>query len=144
MKNAEWEKLAVRLRSSGVVVYPVALGGELRKAGEIKAGKKLSDIDAQLRSGFADADRALREIAQMSGGLAFFPRVPAEFGRIYPRISAALRHEYSLGFAPPAHDARYHRLEVRLLDKNGRQLAPNAGHSAYQWRARPGYISPGP
>ncbi|NDQ56333.1 MAG: VWA domain-containing protein [Acidipila sp.] len=141
LRNREWEKLAARLRAAGVVVYSVALGGGLREPARRKAGQSESGTAAQLRIGFAAADRALREMAQLSGGLALFPQGPADLRPMYRHFSIALRHEYSLGFAPPSHDARYHRIEVRVLDKKGRQIAPAAD---YHLRARPGYISPSP
>ena len=141
LRSREWEQLAARLRAAGVVVYSVALGGDLREPARRKAGESESGAAAQLRIGFAAADRALREMAQLSGGLALFPRSPADLRPIYRHFSSALRHEYSLGFAPPFHDARYHRIEVRVLDKRGRQVAPAPG---YHLRARPGYTSPSP
>lgn len=141
----DWEKLATRLRSAGVVVYPVALGGELREpGGRDGRGNKPGDTAAQIRSGFERANHALREIADLSGGIAFFPHDAADFSRIYPRVSGALRHQYSLGFVPAARDARYHHIEVRVLDLHGRQLAPGKGRSRYQLQARPGYLAQAP
>lgn len=144
-ENKEWEKLVAHLRAAGVVVYPVALGGELRHAGRgdsRRAGP--GGAKAQVSAGFERADRALREMAQLSGGLVFFPRDASDFNTIYRRISEALRHEYSLGFIPPNRDARYHHLEVRVFDSRGRQIAPGEGRSGYQLRARPGYVAPAP
>jgi Ca-activated chloride channel family protein len=139
--SARWEALAGRLRSSGVVVYPVALGGELRDAGRTK---KDSPPGNEAPAGFERADRDLNEIARLTGGHAYFPRKPEEFTGIYRNLSSTLRHDYSLAFAPPARDARYHRLEVQVLDAKGRPLAPLKGHSGYAVRARPGYTAPGP
>ena len=144
-ESKEWEKLTSRLQAKGVVVYPVALGGELRDpASRSAAQKSPSAAAAQVRSGFALADRALRDMAQLSGGLAFFPRKTSDVAHIYRRISSTLRHQYSLGFVPPARDARAHRIEVRVLDAQGRPLAPGDGRSGYQIQARPGYVSPSP
>ncbi len=143
--NKDWEKLAERLRAAGVVVYPVALGGELHNAGRGESkDARPGAAAAQVSAGFERADRVLREMAQLSGGVVFFPRDAADFRRAYRRISGALRHEYSLGFVPPKTDARYHNIEVRVLDTHGRQLAPGQRHSGYELQARPGYMSPAP
>jgi VWFA-related protein len=144
-ENEGWEKLASRLRASGVVVYPVALGGELRDPGNRSGAQNAqSAAAAQVRAGFDRADHALREMAQLSGGLAFFPRRASDFAAFYRRISSAMRHEYSLGFVPPTRDARTHKIEVRVFDAHGRQLAPGEGRSRYQVQARPGYVAPAP
>lgn len=145
LDGKEWEKLAAHLRAAGVVVYPVALGGELRDTGRGESQRtNPGAATGQVSAGFERADRALREMAQLSGGLAFFPRDAADLRRIYHRISGTLRHEYSLGFVPPARDARYHHIEVRVLDSRGRSLAPGEGRSGYWRQARPGYVSPSP
>ena len=141
----DWENLAAQLRSRGVVVYPVALGGELRKpANGGAATLEPGTAAALVRTGFERADRALREMAQLTGGIASFPREASDFSRIYRRISSALRHEYSLGFVPPSHDGKVHHIEVKVLDARGRQLAPGTGRSGYQLQARPEYVAPAP
>ena len=138
-EGARWEPLAERLRSSPVVVYPVALGGELRDAGHRTQTTPNADTTTL---GFERADRDLNEIARLTGGHAYFPRKPEEFAGIYRNLSAALRHEYSLAFAPQARDGSYHRLEVRVLDANGRPLPAIKGHSGFAVRSRPGYTAP--
>lgn len=141
--NKEWQELAEHLRAAGVLVFPVALGGELRGAGRADARRTdTGGAAAQVSAGFERADHALREMAQLSGGLAFFPRAAGDFTPIYRRISGVLRHDYSLGFVPPKRDARYHAIEVRVLDAHGRQIAPGGGHSGVQLQARPGYVAP--
>lgn len=139
--GARWEPLAERLRSSAVVVYPVALGGELRDAGRRTQSPAKADGGTP---SFERADRDLNEIARLTGGHAYFPRKPEEFAAIYRNLSVALRHEYSLAFAPAARDGRYHRLEVQVLDANGRPLPAMKGRSGYAVRNRPGYTAPAP
>ena len=152
-----WETLAQKLRASEVVILPVALGGELRKPAEPrkKKGARVPPASEDPGLSFAQADRALEAIAQLTGGRTYFPRDAREFAGIYRQIAARLRHQYSLGFPPPARDARFHRIEVKVLDARGRVLAsaeaaaPSARASAeqapiYRIHARQGYLAPGP
>ncbi len=139
--DARWEALARKLRSSGVMVLPVALGGELRKPDK---KKKAAPSQSESEMSFAQADRDLENMAQATGGRAYFPREAREFPGIYRQIAALLRHQYSLGFAPPARNARYHTIAVQIVDANGRVLGPGQDKLAYRVSARPGYMAPSP
>jgi len=164
-----YEALLQKLRASEVVILPVALGGELReppgksdkkpsgrnhKKKETTAPPAIFATDATGLS-FEKADQALEAIALETGGRAYFPRDAREFTGIYHQIAALLRHQYSLGFQPTMRDARFHRIEVQIVDASGRVLAPAeaSGPSArapaggipvYHLRARRGYLAPGP
>jgi hypothetical protein len=70
--------------------------------------------------------------------------MPRDFPSIYRQIAALLRHQYSLGFAPAIRDARFHKIEVQVLDAGGRVLAPAEGNSAYRINSRRGYLAPEP
>lgn len=142
-----WEALLQKLRASNVMVLPVALGGELREADTKKGRKKAAGAppvpgDADLS--FAQAERALQTIAEVTGGHAYFPRDARDFAGIYRQIAVLLRHQYSLGFRLPAHDARYHHLEVQVRDASGQPLLAKDGKPLYRIAARPGYFAPGP
>jgi VWFA-related protein len=132
------ERLEEMLRASDVVLYAVALGGALR---DYRAKAPADESRAPALS-FEEADKALERLAQVTGGRAFFPRRVTEFTGIYAQIARTLRHQYSLGFAPPARDARPHRLEVQLLDDRGRVVAPAPGGPRYRLRHRPSYLAP--
>ncbi|MCL6481768.1 MAG: VWA domain-containing protein [Firmicutes bacterium] len=133
---ARWTALEPKLQAASVVIFALALGGELRGF----SGERTSEASGL---SFAAADRALRRMAEMTAGQAFFPRGAEEFVGIYRQIAVQLRHHYSLAFPPPQRDGRYHRLQVQLLDAQGRSL-PLRGRTALRVRARPGYLAPGP
>ncbi len=133
---ARWAALEPKLQAASVVIFAVALGGELR----VFSGEGKSEASAL---SFAAADRALRRMAELTAGLAFFPRGAEEFAGIYRQIAVQLRHHYSLAFPPPQRDGRYHRLQVQLLDADGRSV-PRRGRVALRVRARPGYLAPSP
>ncbi|MDP9339413.1 MAG: hypothetical protein M3P45_11140, partial [Acidobacteriota bacterium] len=63
---------------------------------------------------FAEADMLLRQIAETTGGQAYFPSNSNDLGAIFARIAQIVRHEFSLAFAPPIQDGAIHSLEVRV------------------------------
>jgi VWFA-related protein len=138
---SHWKPLEEKLRASGVVVLPVALGGELREPEKKKKPARPAPEEGTGLS-FAQADRALEAIAAATGGRVHFPRDARDFPAIYRQIAELLRHQYSLGFAPPARNARYHRIEVQLRDANGQPFAGKDGKPLYRVSARPGYLAP--
>lgn len=165
-----WEALAQKLRASDVVILPAALGGELREPSEKNNKKKKKGAPAPRVSvnslgnelSFVQADKALEAIAELTGGHAYFPHEARDFVGIYRQIAGLLRHQYSLGFAPPARDARFHKIEVHVVDASGHLLtalatAPASAkpegtsgralaqpQPAYRINARQGYLAPSP
>jgi VWFA-related protein len=134
-----WDALEEKLRSSEVVVYPIALGGSLREYRNTK--QPVPDEGANLS--FAQADRDLNEMARLTGGRAYFPKRAQDFAGIYREISAAVRLTYNLGFTPSARDGRFHKIDVQVLDAKGRVLAPAENPKrGYQIHARQGYVAP--
>lgn len=134
-----WDALEVKLRSSEVVVYPVALGGSLREYR--KTSQSQTDEGANLS--FAQADRDLKEMARLTGGRAYFPKRAQDFAGIYREISAAVRLTYNLGFTPSARDGRFHKIDVQVVDEKGHVLAPTENQKrGYQIYARQGYVAP--
>ena len=67
-------------------------------------------------SGFREADFVLRQLAQETGGRAFFPDDAGDLAGIYEQISDELSNQYSLGYvsANPLRNGRWHRIVVRV------------------------------
>jgi Ca-activated chloride channel family protein len=63
----------------------------------------------------------LEEIAQMTGGKAFFPRSPVELEEIMTRIALELRHQYSIGYVPTnvKTDGQWHKIKVNVKGPKG-------------------------
>jgi Ca-activated chloride channel family protein len=138
---ARWDALVQKLRAQDVVIFPVALGGSLRRPLDKKKKPVAPSTDGALS--FEGADRALFALADMTGGNAFFPMTPKEFFPVYHEIAAALRHQYLLG-VPPAHDGKFHKLSVQVLDNDGQPAAKEGHSSVYRVFAREGYQAPAP
>jgi VWFA-related protein len=141
---ARWNALAQKLRASDVVIFPVALGGWLRRAPDKADKKKKATVAPQEDSQvFAQADQALLSLAAITGGRAFFPESAKDFAPMYQQIAAALRHQYLLGIAP-AHDGQFHPLTVQALDASGQPFVTEGKKATHRIFSREGYLAPGP
>lgn len=111
------QNLQARLKSTDVRVLTVSLAGEFRgpRSVEKKHSKKdptTPEKTQAVAEGFAEADEELKAIAEANGGRAYFPRTTKDFASVFAEIAQLVRHEYNLGFVPPAHDGRLHSIEV--------------------------------
>lgn len=63
----------------------------------------------------------LEEVAQVTGGKAFFPRSAAELEDAITRIALELRHQYSIGYVPTnvQRDGQWHKIKVRVIPPRG-------------------------
>lgn len=111
----KWPIIRQRLETSDVRILAVSLSGDFRKPIKHKVlTRKEKEDRAFVKAGFAEADRRLRELSQVTGGRVYFPKSQKEFDQAYREIAQLIRHEYSLAFAPPANDGQLHRIEVRV------------------------------
>src|SRR5262245_5671949 len=94
-------ELRKRLKEAGVQIYCIGIvemgggaGGQLDTAGQA----------------------ILEEIAQSTGGKAFFPRSPAELEDVTTKIALELRHQYSIGYSPTnvKRDGQWHKIKVNV------------------------------
>jgi Ca-activated chloride channel family protein len=88
-------------------------------------------------AGRADGDgkpRLLRRLADVSGGVAYFPASDREVIESFAEIAGNIRRGYSIGYEPsnPQHDGRFRKVQVRVR-------AP--GHRNLTVRARDGYLA---
>ena len=59
----------------------------------------------------------MKQLAEVSGGRAFFPRAAEELGGVYEQIGRDLGRAYSISYASPnAPDGKFRKIEVRTLD----------------------------
>src|SRR5215510_7389141 len=63
----------------------------------------------------------MEEIAQVTGGKAFFPRSSAELEDATTRIALELRHQYSIGYNPTnvKRDGQWHKIKVSVKGPKG-------------------------
>jgi len=150
---ARWDALVRRLRTDDVVIFSVALGGSLRGRPSAKpksrpttgasGGQETGVTPESSAEGFANADRALQELATVTGGRAYFPKSEQDFVPMYHEIATTLRNQYLIGIAP-AHDGQFHSLSVQVLDATGEPVSLPAKKPVVRVFAREGYLAPGP
>jgi VWFA-related protein len=113
------QNLLAHLKSTDVRILAISLGGELRgaKPPDKKHSKKdvpSSDKMQTAAEGFAQADQELKSIAGANGGRVYFPVSNKDFAAAFAQIAQLVRHEYNLGFVPPARDGKLHAIDVRV------------------------------
>jgi Ca-activated chloride channel family protein len=93
------------LKESDVVLYGIGIlgGGD--------AGSALG----------MEGQGILDELANVSGGKAFFPRSAAEMDDIFEQIALELRHQYSIGYKPSnfSNDGKWHKVKVKVTPPRG-------------------------
>lgn len=100
-----FSELRKLLKESDVVLYGIGI---------------LSGGDAGSSLGM-EGQGILDELANVSGGKAFFPRTSAEMDDIFEQIALELRHQYSIGYRPPnfVNDGKWHHIKVKVTPPRG-------------------------
>jgi VWFA-related protein len=112
------EKTLREVQKTSTVIYTIGLLGQENK----KSAK--------------NARRALTEIAQASGGLAFFPENVDDVHAICEQVAHDIRHQYTLAYYPSngARDGTFRNVHVDVI--------PPRGHGKLVARTRNGYYAP--
>lgn len=136
--------LFARLKLADVRVFSLSLSGSLRASQPRPKRKEKNPVAAPSDPMFAEADQELRALAESTGGRSYFPITPAEFKNACAEIAQLVRHEYSLSFVPPAHDAAVHSIEVRVIITPPSPSTPssNAPPPTYRVDHRSAYVAP--
>lgn len=92
----------------------------------------VSNADRQI--GMRGAPGVLKKLAEISGGVAYFPRLDKDVVASFDEIAANIRRGYSIGYAPTntAHDGGYRRVKVTVR-------VPGRGNLSV--RSRDGYTA---
>jgi len=79
-----------------------------------------------------DGDKILQDLADETGGRAFFPYHVDDLDQSFQDIGDELRNQYSVAYNPTNSilDGRYHRIRIEVSE-----------HKGYQVRARRGYFA---
>lgn len=101
-----------RLKETDVTIFCIGMAEEMDLYSPGGAGV-----------GYLQAKNQLTQFADMTGGYAWFPRFGGEMPDIFNSVTALLRNQYTLGFAPAATpDGKYHKIKVEVLDNSGNPL----------------------
>lgn len=94
-----FRKLKNSLKESNAVIYSVGIESYLSYFGKGPSGLDI-----------------LKELAETSGGKAYFPKNTEEMSDVFDKIAIDIRHLYSIGYYPSeiASDGKNHRITVKV------------------------------
>jgi VWFA-related protein len=105
-----------KLKQSDVTIFCVGVAESEYQMAEARSGASAI--------GYLQSKNQLQAFANLTGGIAYFPRFEGEIPDIFRSVVGFLRNEYDLGFSPSkeALDGKYHKLKVEIVAKDGRLL----------------------
>jgi VWFA-related protein len=120
------EAIEMAQRTS-VVIYTISTSTQWIQLSQTDPNK-LADRKSHLTEG----DKILQDLADETGGRAFFPYHVDDLDQSFQDIGDELRNEYPIAYMPTNYvlDGRYHRIRIEVPD-----------HKGYQVRARRGYFA---
>jgi len=110
-----------------VVIYTISTSTQWVSLSETNPAKT-----ADRKYHLTDGDKILQDLAEETGGRAFFPYHVDDLDQSFQDIGDELRNQYSIAYAPGNYilDGRYHRIRIDVPE-----------HKGYQVRARHGYYA---
>jgi Ca-activated chloride channel family protein len=110
-----------------VVIYTISTSTQWIQLSQTNPDK-LADRKTHLTEG----DKILQDLAEETGGRAFYPYHVDDLDQSFQDIGDELRNQYSIAYIPTNSllDGRYHRIRIEVPD-----------HKGYQVRARRGYYA---
>jgi hypothetical protein len=138
--SSESARAMQQLKVSDVRLLAVSLAGDLLSPEPASKKKSPATNSAKTAQQFEQANQLLKQMAESTGGRAYFPTNAKEFIAVYAEIAQLVRHEYSLAFAPPARDGLVHSIEVRV--NVAQKPGANASGSPYRVDHRRAYLAP--
>src|SRR5947199_2103052 len=112
---------------TSVVIYTISTSTQWVSLSQTDPSK-LADRKYHL----TDGDKILQELAEETGGRAFFPYHVDDLDQSFQDIGDELRNQYSVAYLPTNYvmDGRSHKIRIEVPT-----------HKGYQVRARPGYFA---
>jgi Ca-activated chloride channel homolog len=120
------EAIEMAQRTS-VVIYAISTSTQwvtLDDPGKEKSGNRKYHL--------TEGDKILQDLAEETGGRAFYPYHVDDLDQSFQDIGEELRNQYSIAYNPTNHsfDGRYHNIKIDIPE-----------HKGYQVRARRGYYA---
>jgi Ca-activated chloride channel homolog len=107
---------------------------DLLKASDVTV-YAIGELEHQSSSSRSEQRRVLQQIAEVTGGEAFFPTAVKELDAVYDKVVAQIRAQYTVGYhsTNEKSDGAWRKVEIRVVRKDGRDV---------RVRARKGYFGP--
>src|SRR6267154_1127037 len=112
---------------TSVVIYTISTSTQWVSLSQTDPNKM-----ADRKYPLTDGDKILQELAEETGGRAFFPYHVDDLDQSFQDIGDELRNQYSIAYLPTNYvlDGRYHKIRIEVPE-----------HKGYQVRARRGYFA---
>jgi Ca-activated chloride channel family protein len=106
---------------------------DLLKASDVTV-YAIGELEHQSASSKTEQRRVLQQIAEVTGGEAFFPTTVKELDSVYDKVVAQIRAQYTVGYLSTNEkaDGAWRKVEIKVVRKDGRDL---------RVRARKGYFA---
>ena len=120
------EAIEMAQRAS-VVIYTISTSTQWIALSQTDPSKA-----ANRKNHLTPGDQILQDLAEETGGRAFFPYHVDDLDQSFQDIGDELRNQYSIAYSPSNYvmDGRYHKIRIETPD-----------HKGYQVRARHGYFA---
>jgi Ca-activated chloride channel family protein len=120
------EAIEMAQRTS-VVIYTISTSTQWIALSQTDPSKA-----ANRKNHLTDGDKILQDLADETGGRAFYPYHVDDLDQSFQDIGDELRNQYSIAYSPSNYvlDGRYHKIRIET-----------PSHSGYQVRARRGYFA---
>jgi VWFA-related protein len=112
---------------TSVVIYAISTSTQWESLSQTDPNKT-----ADRKYHLTDGDKILQDLADETGGRAFFPYHVDDLDQSFQDIGDELRSQYSIAYLPTNYvmDGRYHKIRIEVPE-----------HKGYQVRARRGYFA---
>src|SRR5690606_31009911 len=133
LRDVEGRRVILAFTDGADTASRVGQGEILRRARDEEVMIYGIGLEAEMRGVCSAPDRALRRLAQDTGGGYFELDNTDDLGPTFTRVAQELHSQYLLGFEPPKADGKVHRIEIRVkrpgLVARGRRTyqAPRSG-----------------
>ncbi len=140
-KHSRSEAIELAQRA-GVVIYAISSSTQWVTAEDETDPNKRVGRKYHMEPG----DKALQQMAEETGGRAFFPYRVDDLGQSFQDIGDELRSQYSLAYTPASRiaDGRFRRIQIQMDRKEYKDLIIRARRGYYAPRASAGIPAPPP
>lgn len=132
------EAIEMAQRTS-VVIYTISTSTQW-----IQLSQTDPDKLANRKNHLTEGDKILQDLAEETGGRAFFPYHVDDLDQSFQDIGDELRNQYSIAYMPTNYvlDGRYHRIRIEVPEHKGYQVRARRGYFARANRENNGQPSP--
>ena len=114
--SLQWHELLDLLKASDVTVYAIGM------------------LEHQLQSTKLQQRMTIQQMAEVTGGQAFFPTAVKELDKVYEKVVAEIRAQYTIGFQSTNEktDGAWRKVEVKVARKDLRVRSRRGYFAAYK------------